>query len=376
MIKYAVQTKNVVQNISYVQGQTLPPISIPTDLPIKRILITLSGTPTGSVGGGAAGALNNAFTIPALAAALGTFTIASSPRDGSDGIQIKQLPATMAWFDSWMMKAQQPQFTDISAATPATACNVTVPIEFQDTRLPIEQQHLTALEAMRYGGQNTLNLSIFTGFLQAAVTIPDQVAIGGGTYSGAAVGVGTLVISVNVEQLVPIGFQWPAFNGKGAFPFLDRDFEYVPMAGLSNSQSNGIQLNRRNIQANTWWLNSSRVVTTFVESGVNNLGSTPTPQLVEKLGATDKNRVDPGSLRAQTLQHFLSGTTLPAGIYGVDDWQSNLDLMYSLANVQGVHQWDLNLGTTPGGATDQVVRVFHVTYNPSAAAKPFVNSLA
>ena len=371
MLRYTKQVKSVVQNVAFVEGTTLQPISIPTDLPISRILVTLQGTPVGV--SSTPGTLQAPFGIPALAQALGLFTIASSPRDGSDGISVKQLPATMCFFDGWMMSQQKPSFTDLTAATPATFCKVTVPINFMDTRLPKAQQHLTALEAMRYGGQNTLNLSIFTGNLYAAVAVPDRTAIVAGTHS-TPIAPGTLTVSVSVEQLVPIGFVWPAFDGPNALPFLDRDFEYTPSSGLNNSQSNNIQLNRRGIQANTFFLVAGQATTTLLETGINNLGSTPVPQLVEKLGAQDKNRIDPLTMQSLSLEHFLAGATWPDGVYGMDDFGSNLNTSYSLTNVQGVHQWDTNLGVN-GAYAQQILRMLHITYNASARAKALQPSI-
>jgi hypothetical protein len=236
-----------------------------------------------------------------------------------------------------------------------------------DERLPIEQQVFTCLEAQRYGGANTLNLSIFTGqLINTGQAVPDQTAIVGGDN---VITPGTLALTVTVEQIVPIGWNWPDFTGVNAMPMLDRDWEYLNQSGLNNSQSNNIQLNRRQIQANTYFFQAGQDAS-LIETAVNNLSVSPIPQMVEKIGAQDQNRLDGATLQNEALQHFLAGaTSWPAGIYAVDDWKSNAQFGYSLRNVQGVHSWDLNMGPTPGGAVQQISRMLHITYNASHSAR-------
>ena len=364
-LNYKRQIKQVVQNVAWAPGATLQPIPLPTDLPISKILVTLAGAP--SITASVTGTLQ-APIVPAVCQLLGLLSIQAGARDGSDGIQVKNLPATMAFLDSWLMNEQKPLFTEITPATGNNAVQVTVPIHFLDEHLPVDQQLFTALEAPRYGGANSLSLSIFTGQLQAAAGVPDQTAIVGGTYSVATAG--TLVISVSVEQIVPIGWVWPDWSGPLALPMMDRDFEVLVQSGLNNSQSNNIQLNRRGIQSKTIFFQAGQAVTTLAETGYNNLGVTPIPQLVERIGAQDQNRLDGPSLQSNALQKFFSGSAAvwPAGLYIVNDWADNLDFSYSLRTVQGVHSWDLNMGAN-GGYTQQINRLVHITYNPSTALR-------
>lgn len=365
------QMLNVVQNVAWLPGTTLQPISIPTDLPISRIDITLTGSPTGSVGGGSAGALQNIFTTPAIAQALGLISLSGKSRDNQPGVQIKQVPAWSLWWDAWLLLQSKPDFTDISATTPAAALAVTVPIMFMDPRLPVPQQWSTALEATRFGGQNNLNLMIQTGQLQQATATPDQCVIAGGVYSGAPLGAGTLVVTVTIEQLVPMGnMVWPSWNDpNNALPFLDVEWEYSAQLGLPVANANGVQLNSRGVQAYTHWFNSGAVVTTLAESGVNNLGIAQSQFIIEKIGTLQKNRIDGPTLRSRDTQNFLQTGSFPTGAYSIDDWKDDLGKAYSLALWQGNHQYDTNMGAIPGGFATQNLRLLHKTYNPSLRAK-------
>lgn len=365
MFPYKKVWKSIVQNLTFVEGQNLRDIALPTDYPISRINIRLSGTPTGTTV--APGTLQNPHW-PALCNALGLISIEGTPLDGSKGVQVKNVPAGALWLRSWMMLGVQPRVTDLTVGAIATACNVNVPLIFMDPRLPKREQLLTALEAPRYASANGqgLVLKIQTGNLQETTgALVDQVAIVGGTYTAPAAG--TLVVDVSVEQLVPLKGAFPSFNAAGAIPFLDLNLGYQALPALSQANSNGVTLMGRGLQVETFWLDSDRDANQ-IETPVNNLGVTPTPRLEEKLGTQQVQTFDPNQMQDQDLEEFLpAATSWPDGVYITNDNDNDLAMTYELYTQAATHSWDLNMGAS--SLVDSVVRQLQVTYEVSRKAR-------
>ncbi len=365
MFAYKIVTKVVKQNITYVEGQNLPDIPLPTDYPIARVTVRLSGVPTGVTV--APGTLQNPHW-PALCNALGQFTIEGKPLDGSTGVQIKNVAAGALWLRTWMMTGVQPRVTDLTVGDIATACNVSVPIVFMDPRLPLEERLVTALEATRYASANGqgLVLKILTGNLQEATgVLVDMAAIVGGTYTAPAAG--TLVVDVSVDQLVPLQGAFPSFDSPRAIGFLDLSLGYSALAAISQANSNGVTLMDRGLQIETFWLNSDRDAD-YLETPVNNLGVTPVPQLVEKLGATQVQTFDPNQMQDADLEEFLpAATDWPDGVYITNDNNNDLKTTYQLYKQAATHSWDLNMGAS--SLVDSVVRKLQVTYEVSRKAR-------
>lgn len=379
---------SLVQGQAWTAGGTLPTIQLPTDAPITKLIVRIYGTPAATTS--SAGTANTPWVsgstpiVPAMAGALGKYTINGSTQDGSLGIQMQNIPFQQASLDSYLMTgclAYNPA-NDVDAAALASAIDITVPIHFMDERLPDSQNYLTALEAMRYGNTKNLNLVIVAGYLtsgQAGVTpgFNDNIAIAGGTYTG--VGPGTLVVDVDVEQLIPQNFEWPVPDnwtkpdpkGPQPLPTFDRNFEYQPYPSWPISDSNGVDLNQRRVQLQTIFQSTAVSSSgTGDEVGQNNLGISPTPKLIQKLGANPIIQPRPTALQADAnlKTAYGPGAIWPDGLYYYDDSNGNLNNAPSLYKVAGVLSWDLNEGTLPSGQSQQNGRILHITYTPSRAA--------
>lgn len=358
---YKTRTKVVAQNIPWVAGSNLRDIALPTDYPIARVIIKLAGTPAGTTVG--AGTPQNTFW-PALANALGQITVEGTPLDGSEGIQIRNVAAGALWHRSWMLWKVQPAVMDLNPAALATECSISVPLDFLDPRLPLASQLVSALEAPRYGGgqQSSLNLKILTGNLTAGNgSKTDLVGLVGGNYTTP--GPGTLTVTVSVIQLVPISGAFPRWDSASPLPFMDLALEYIPNPAIAQNSTNGFVLQKRGIQAETFFFDCDRDANQ-IEVAVNNLGVSPQNQLVENLGTNPINTFDPGQMRDDDLGQYLpAAAAFPTGCYFTNDWHNDLTRAYYLYRQSATHSWDLNMG--PSSLTDSLLRVHHVTYNMS-----------
>ncbi len=352
--------KTIKQNFTFALGQSLQAFNLPTDLPISKITVRLSGIPGGTSSG--AGTLQNALW-PAIANMLGYISIEGSAKDGTT-LQVKNIPAGALWLRSYLMNKTMPPFTELTPGTPATACSITVPLHFMDTRLPKEQQILTALDARRYGGGNntSLTMQIDTGNLQATTgALVDRTAIVGGTYANLTAG--TLVLSVVVEQLQPMDGVLPEYDAPNALGFMDLALEYRASPALSQANSSDFPLNYKGIEAEIYWLDCDRDANQ-IETAVNNLGVTPVQRLVEKLGAVNIQDPDPFQLQDANLQDYLPAATVwPTGLYAQNSWRRDLRSAPNFIKNNSAHTFDLNMG--PSSLVDSIVRLLHVTYNPS-----------
>lgn len=369
----------LVQGMGWAPGATLNQVQIPTDAPVTKLLVRLYGTPAGTTS--AAGTANSPFApwVPAAALALGMFTINGSPQDGSDGIQLKNIPAWLFCMRSYLMNGTlSGANTDITPSAIATYLDITVPIQFMDESLPDSQAFLTCLEAMRYGNTKNLNLQILCGQLQQTDPTFDTTAVAGGTYTG--VGAGSLSVDVIVEQLIPTNFEWPTPSqgytwskpgpSDSLLPMLDLDLEYQPYPDLVISKSNGMDLNRRRLQFYTLFMNTAYPSSgAQAEVGINNFGTGSVPQIVKRLGGNIIQNPTPNLLQSDAVLKRLYGNTAWLnGLYLWSDDDSNINNAPSYQLENGVLSWDLNEGTLPSGYGQQNGRILHTTYNPSNAA--------
>lgn len=368
----------VQQGMAYTQGGTSPQTILPTDAPISAIKIRLYGTPGGTTS--SAGTLNNPFGpwVAAGAQALGFFTINGSPLDGSDGIKCQNIPAWLFMLDEYLMLGTGTSTNVDISTTIATFFDVTVTIHIMDESLSDSQMFLTALEAMRYGNTKNLNLQIQYGYLQNTTPTFDTTAIAGGTYSGITDG--TLAVDIVVEQIIPTNFTWPTPSAgntwakpgaaDGILPMLDLDMEYQPYPAFPISSSNGIDLNRRRLQFDTYMMNTAYPSSgDLAEVGINNFGTGSVPQIIKKLGGNQLLNPTPNLLQADAAGKRLFGNTAWLdGLYFYSDDNMNINNAPSYQYEQGALSWDLNEGTLPSGYGSQNGRILHKTYNPSLAA--------
>lgn len=372
------QTQYLQQGIPYVPGATTQPYYLPTDLPLESIFFRIHGTPAVTTVTTAA-TLNapwatDAFgnrCVPALANALGTVTMTGKPQDGSDGINVNNIPAALLALDSYLMTGTVPSSdVDFSVSSPATACSSTVTLHFADLRLSDDTYFLTALEAMRYGDDKALSVALKMGELNDATLNPDYSVSVGGTYVGLTAG--TLKIDIGYTQLVPTNFTWPEYavddngNAVSGMPTFDRDFEYDANLGITQAQSNNLNLSRRRLQANTLFI-ETQVASSGVEQGVNGLGISPNTYLEQKLGGNSLDKLDPFQMIefAQNNQMF-GHSGIPTGVYSYDDWNDSLANAVSLITAKGSHTWNTNAGPNSLSLNE---RILHITYNPSARAQ-------
>ncbi len=358
--------RTIIQGVPWKPGQSLQQIPIPTDLAISKLVVRLSGR--ANITTGSPGVIQGT-PWPAAANLLGLLTLNGSSADGTDGIKVENIGAGALWLRSWMMHATQPKFVDVNPADPSQEISISIPINFMDERLDRKNAFMTALEAMRFGGGNSnsaLTLQIKTGRLFAADGFdPDNAAIIGGDYSGFDPG--TLEISVVAECLQPVGWNWPHFDKGMPMPMFDLDLEYITNPAISQPNTNNFPLQRKGFQAETFFMSCDRDGD-GVETPKNNLGATGGKRLVEKIGGSIQQDPDPNQLQDDNLAKYLpAATAWPVGLYISNDWDNNLrSARHFLKNV-AAHTWDLNKG--PSTAQDSLLRVLHVTYNPSMAVR-------
>lgn len=371
------QLKWLVQGIPVVEGGTTQAQNLPTDLPLSALVFRIYGAPVGE--GGTAATLNAPFgvdassnpIIPAIANLLGLVTVIGKPQDGSDGLNVNNIPGGQIALDSFLMNGKVVSTNiDFNVDTPTDPVDFTTFLHFEDVRLPMNS-FLTALEAMRYGDDKDLQVKVKFGSLNDATLDPDLSVSVGGTYE-TPLGVGTLVLDIGYIQLVPTNFTWPAWNGPNPLPTMDRDFEYLNSLDITQSQGQNFTLSRRRIQSNTIF-QLTEVLESGVEQGYNNLGVAPQPFLQQKLGGQILDQPDPYQMQGFAEIDTLYGNLgIPAGIYFWNDWADSLSNLVSLLTAKGTHAWD----TDPGpNADEQNLRCLHITYNPSAALFNFNKNL-
>ena len=348
-----VPRKVSTQNFS--ESSTLNPINIPTDNPVAEINLNLNGTIT----------CTNANTndvesnlVPAMMQLLGLISIIGSPLDGSRGVRVNNVPASMLWLlDRFLAKAV-PNDSGPNAALTAQvyAINSDLTLRFYDPLWPQDQWANGFFRGSRYTNPQ---LQINTGVLAGANGgVNDQTAfVGDPTYTYA------LQVAASVNQV--LGLKMGPKD-----KCLDLAIEYLPQLGITSdlTRANSITMSDRMLQGYLFLLNSA--VASGLETGVNNLGVNGGGFIETRFGNTPQNFYYPNQIRAIDKKTFLTGAeVLPDGVYIQDDlghdlrgWRNK-----TLQNTAGIYYLDTNLGALPATYDSQNVRVLHQSWNLSRA---------